>query len=59
MNVHFEDAEGYKKTLDCDEVKEGENGIYLIKTPGRDQVGYVPYDRLYYVESHNSENQSA
>ena len=38
------------KEIECHNIREGENGLQL-RNEEKDTVGYIPYDRLCYVET--------
>lgn len=62
MKVHFKDLSGSTTTQTCVAYKEGEHGLYLFgsaKEKMRNQIGYVPYERLDYVEPEESAEQEA
>ena len=48
LAVHFT-AGRESEVQECDRVKEGENGIFLADGYN-DQIGYIPYENLKYVE---------
>jgi len=53
MRVHMVDRSGSGETIECESIWEADHGIYLMDTPSqnlRNAVGYVPFDRLDYVE---------
>jgi len=53
MKVHLVTKNGSTETIECESVWESDNGLYLMKhsTQKLDHaVGYVPFDRLDYVE---------
>ena len=53
MKVHLVDRDGTRKEYDCEYVEEGDSGIYLMSRPSSKAefaMGYVPFDRLDYVE---------
>lgn len=59
MRVHFKHPKSnHIETLECDAVDEGEEGIHLVELPGRSQVGFIPYDRLYYADTESSKEGS-
>ncbi len=48
LAVHFT-ARRENKVQTCHEVQEGDNGLHLVNDHS-EQVGYVPYDKLQFVE---------
>jgi hypothetical protein len=38
------------KVIECHNIKEGDNGLQL-RNEEKDIVGYIPYNRLYCVET--------
>jgi hypothetical protein len=54
MLVHHKDERNNNKTIQCDQLTEGDHGIHLIDRTGS-QVGYVPYESLEYVKPEDSE----
>ncbi len=38
------------KEIECHDIREGDNGLQL-RNEEKDLVGYIPYDRLCYVET--------
>jgi hypothetical protein len=49
MEVHYEDTEGKTQKQTCSDIKEGDTGLHIFDANGRNQTGYIPYERLYYV----------
>lgn len=57
MKVHFDaqkaisrvQSEMEHQTLECSQISERDAGIILQDDMGN-QIGYVPFDRLFYVE---------
>lgn len=53
MKVHFDESANRVAEIECEAVVEGDHGLYLMSHPNdnmSNQIGYVPYERLRYVE---------
>jgi hypothetical protein len=49
MRVTYQNAMGKFASVDCTDLEEGENGVYLLGGAGSDRIGYLPYDRFLYA----------
>lgn len=58
MKAHLQTQSGDHKTIECEAVWESESGLYLMERPSqklKHAVGYVPFERLDYVDSTDDE----
>ncbi len=46
LEAAYRDERGNIQTVECSTFKEGENGLTLVENPGKNVVGYIPYDNL-------------
>jgi len=46
LEVAFTDERNNIQTQECSTISEGEKGLMLIENPGKDIVGYIPYENL-------------
>lgn len=46
LEVAYRDERNNIQNIECTGVSEGEYGLKLIRNPGKDLVGYIPYDSL-------------
>jgi hypothetical protein len=46
LKVVFRDERNNIKTVECENIKEGEQGLHLIESAPNRTVGYIPYDNL-------------
>ena len=53
MRVHLVDQDGNEQTIEAKYIREGNHGLYLMENTSKkvgSTSGYVPYERLSYVE---------
>lgn len=58
MEVIFQNQNGHKDRLECGCVSEGDTGLFLYKfdkQKSSNQIGYVPFEKLYHVEPSEEE----
>ncbi len=46
LEVAFRDERNNIKTVECDNINEGDEGLHLIGSAPKRTVGYIPYGNL-------------
>lgn len=49
MKAHYQAVDGKVKTVACDFIKEGDHGVFLYEEPDDELIGYIPFDRFFYL----------